>query len=80
MVTIQVRDVPDHVHAVYRARAAAAGLSLQEYLRREMEEGARLRSPGGIVDEVARERRVRGDSGYSEISTAEFVRDERETR
>lgn len=30
--SIQVKDVPDDVHAVLRARAAAAGKSLQEYL------------------------------------------------
>ena len=35
----------------------------QEYLRKELEEGARLRSPGGIMEEVARERRIRGDDG-----------------
>ena len=32
MATIQVKNVPDEVHAVLRARAAAAGQSLQEYL------------------------------------------------
>ncbi len=34
--TIQVRDVPDDVHEVLRVRAARAGLSLSEYLRREV--------------------------------------------
>jgi plasmid stability protein len=29
---VQVKDVPDEVHAVLRRRAAAAGKSLQEYL------------------------------------------------
>jgi hypothetical protein len=29
---IQIRNVPDDVHAVYVRRAAAAGQSLQEYL------------------------------------------------
>lgn len=33
MPSIQVKDVPDDVHATLRARAAAAGMSLQEYLR-----------------------------------------------
>jgi antitoxin FitA len=32
MPSIQVKDVPDDVHAVLRRRAAAAGQSLQEYL------------------------------------------------
>lgn len=33
--TIQVRGVPDEVHAELRARAAAIGLSLSDYLLRE---------------------------------------------
>ena len=32
MPSIQVKDVPDEVHATLRTRAAAAGKSLQEYL------------------------------------------------
>ncbi|MDP9396908.1 MAG: hypothetical protein M3P96_03370 [Actinomycetota bacterium] len=34
--TIQVRDVPDDVHEVLRVRAAREGLSLSEYLRRQV--------------------------------------------
>lgn len=30
--SIQVKDVPNEVHATLRKRAAAAGMSLQEYL------------------------------------------------
>jgi hypothetical protein len=33
---IQIRDVPDDVHATLRARAAAAGMSMSEYLRSEL--------------------------------------------
>lgn len=33
---VQVRDVPDGVHRTLRLRAAAEGLSLSEYLRREI--------------------------------------------
>ena len=80
MPTIQIRDVPEDVHAVYRARAAAAGLSLQEYLRKELEEGARLRSPGAVAAEVLRERRIRGDDGYSRKSTAGLIRADRNAR
>lgn len=32
MPSIQVKDVPNEVHATLRKRAAAAGQSLQEYL------------------------------------------------
>jgi plasmid stability protein len=33
MPSVQIKDVPDEVHAVLRRRAAAANQSLQEYLR-----------------------------------------------
>ncbi len=33
---IQIRDVPDDIHAVLRARAAEAGMSMSEYLRSEL--------------------------------------------
>jgi antitoxin FitA len=38
---IQIRDVPDDVHATLRARAAAAGMSLSEYLLQEVTQIAR---------------------------------------
>jgi len=34
--TIQIRDVPDEVHATLRSRAAAAGQSLSAYLLTEL--------------------------------------------
>ncbi len=80
MATIQIRDVPEDVHATYRARAAAAGMSLQAYLRRELEIGATRRTPAEIAEEVARERAVRGDDGFAVDSTAALVRDDRERR
>ncbi len=39
--TLQVRDLPDDVHARLRSRAAAAGISLSEYVLRELVEVAR---------------------------------------
>jgi plasmid stability protein len=36
MSSIQIKNVPDEVHRVYRQRAAAAGQSLQEYLLQEL--------------------------------------------
>ncbi|MCO6004335.1 hypothetical protein NE236_05015 [Actinoallomurus purpureus] len=35
---LQIRNVPDKVHAKVRARAAAEGLSLSEYLLRQITE------------------------------------------
>jgi plasmid stability protein len=36
-VMVQVRNVPDEVHRKLKARAALAGMSLSEYLLREIE-------------------------------------------
>jgi hypothetical protein len=51
---IQIRNVPEHVHRIYRARAAAAGMSLQEYVLAELVNNAASRSPAEIIAEVER--------------------------
>jgi hypothetical protein len=40
MPTVQIKNVPEQTHAVLRRRAAAAGQSLQEYLRARLIEDA----------------------------------------
>jgi hypothetical protein len=37
---IQVRNVPDHVHGTLKARAAREGMSLSDFLKRELERTA----------------------------------------
>lgn len=39
-VLVQIRDVPEDVHRVLKARAAEAGQSLSEFLRIELEKVA----------------------------------------
>ena len=34
---IQVRDVPDEVHGTLKARAAREGMSLSDFIKRELE-------------------------------------------
>jgi plasmid stability protein len=80
MSTIQVRDVPESVHRVYRARAAAAGQSLQEYLLAELIEGARLRAPGEIAADVEAEIAAEEGAGYSTVSATAYVRRDRDAR
>lgn len=59
--SVQIRSVPDDVHARLQARAAAAGLSLSDYLLSEITEVADRtvtaevvaranRRPGGLTD------------------------------
>jgi plasmid stability protein len=70
---IQIRDVPDDVHAVLRARAAAAGMSMSEYLRGELVTMAVTPTVDEWLDRVA----AQPPSG---ISTQEIVDTIREMR
>lgn len=57
-VLLQVRDLPDEVHRTLKARAAASGTSLSEYVRTLLaraaarptpeELGARIRARGAV--------------------------------
>lgn len=48
-VAITVRDVPDQVRDELAARAARAGMSLQEYLRRMLVDSAARPSVGDVI-------------------------------
>jgi antitoxin FitA len=48
--SIQVKDVPDEVHATLRRRAADAGMSLQEYLRMRLEQDANTPTLDEVLD------------------------------
>ncbi len=80
MATIQVRNVPDGVHRVYRRRAASAGMSLQEYLLAELCRNAVLRTPGEVVAEVERQLSAGGPDGFARTSGAGVVRTDRDSR
>lgn len=69
---IQIRDVPDDVHATLRARAAAAGMSLSDYLLDELTEMARRPT---VAEVLARARTRHG--GASSAAIVQAVRDER---
>jgi plasmid stability protein len=62
---LQVRNVPDDVHAELRRRARAAGVSLSEYVLRELERVA-ARPP---IEEVL----ARSASRRLDISMADVV-------
>lgn len=80
MATIQVRDVPDDVHRVYRERAARARMSLQEYLRAELIDGARHRTPAELAFEVDAEMGLDGVEGFATSSSAAVIRADRDAR
>jgi len=72
---IQIRHVPEDVHARLKARAAAAGMSLSDYLRREITFLASRPTWQEIFDEIDRENPV-----ATGIDWAEAVREGREER
>ncbi|MGI8491842.1 MAG: FitA-like ribbon-helix-helix domain-containing protein [Acidimicrobiales bacterium] len=51
---LQVRDVPDDVHAELRRRAAAAGMSLSDFTRQALSRLARRPSLGALLDRAAK--------------------------
>jgi hypothetical protein len=73
MPTIQIRNVPAPVHRLYQARAAAAGMSLQEYMLAELVRGAQLRTPADIAIEVEQRLHREGTEGFSVVSSADII-------
>jgi plasmid stability protein len=67
MKTIQIRNVPDEVHRALRTRAAAAGVSLSDYARDELERAVE-RPP--VSDVLRRARSRAGGAADDEIVAA----------
>lgn len=77
MATIQIRNVPPAAHRVYRTRAAAAGMSLQEYLLAEIVRNASVRTPTELVREVEERMRSEGPDGFAPVSAADIIHADR---
>jgi len=67
MRTIQIRNVPDSIHAELRARAAAAGVSLSDYALAELERVAER----PLASDVLRRARSRAGSTTIDAIVAE---------
>lgn len=63
---IQIRNVPDDVHRTLKARAAMEGVSLSDYLLRDIARRAALPTPGELDARI----RARGPAG---VSTADIL-------
>jgi plasmid stability protein len=72
---IQIRNVPEDVHRTLKARAAKEGMSLSEYLLREVVDLADRPTMAELSERIRRRKPVRGD-----FSAAEIIRAEREAR
>jgi plasmid stability protein len=72
---IQIRNVPDDLHRKLKSRAALAGMSLSDYLLREIREVASRPT----LDEM-RDRLEAREPVTLDISIADAVRSERDGR
>jgi plasmid stability protein len=76
MPSVQIKDVPDDVHAVLRRRAAASRQSLQEYLLgRLIEEASRP-----TLDEVLERVDLRAGGDVPLELIVDVVREDRDRR
>jgi antitoxin FitA len=66
--SIQVKDVPEEVHAVLRRRAAAAGQTLQEYLLARLRDDARALTVEELFERI--EYRTAGRVGFTTAARA----------
>lgn len=72
---LQVRNVPDEIHRTLKARAALAGMSLSEYVLRELRRAAQRPTPQEL------RRRIESRSPVTpSISPAEILAEERRSR
>jgi plasmid stability protein len=74
-VMVQIRNVPDDLHRKLKARAALAGMSLSEYLLREMKRSLARPTPEELLQRLRSHGRV-----ILTESVAEAVAAEREGR
>jgi plasmid stability protein len=72
---IQIRHVPDATHRKLKARAAMEGLSLSDYLLREVVHLAELPTIGELMERISRRAPV-----TLRTSTAQIIREERDSR
>lgn len=72
---IQIRNVPDGLHATLKARAALAGIPLTDYLLAEIRQVAEHPTAAELAERLARRPRAR-----LRTSPAQAVRAERDRR
>jgi len=72
---IQIRNVPDAMHRTLKARAALEGMSLSEYLLRELARLAERPTRAELLARIAKRKAVRPPR-----AAAKMVREERDRR
>ncbi len=76
--TLQVRDLPDAVTAILKARAARARMSLSAYVAARLEEIAASPTDEEIIDRILS--RATGPDGASTDDIVATIRRDRESR
>jgi plasmid stability protein len=72
---IQVRDVPEQVHSTLKARAAREGMSLSDFIKRELEHAAERPSMREWLERTHEAKPIR-----TKRSAAQVVRELRDAR
>ena len=72
---IQIRDVPEHVHTVLKARAASEGMSLSDFIKRELERVAERPSLREWLERTQEAKPILGKR-----SAAQVIREMRDAR
>lgn len=71
---LQVRNLPDDVHAKLKERAASARMSLSDYVALELGKLVRYRSNAEILDEASAKI---GDTGVTSEQIVSWIREDR---
>ena len=64
---IQVRDVPEPVHGTLKARAAREGMSLSDYIKRELERSAERPTMREWLELTQRAKPIPAEGGAARI-------------
>jgi plasmid stability protein len=71
---IQIRNVPDDLHRQLKIRAAAAGMSMSDYIKRELD----LRTRKSTIAEIVARREASGRRSTGTIQqTVDIIREAR---
>jgi len=72
---IQIRDVPEQVHSTLKARAAREGMSLSDFIKRELERTVARPTVREWLEFTARGKPIR-----TKQSAAQIIRELRDSR
>lgn len=70
---IQIRNVPDDLHRQLKVKAAAEGMTLSDFIKRELSLGTRR----STIREIAARTKSRPQSGINPETTVQILRESR---